>query len=127
MKTVLYRKGVDPFTATSQEQVDYHLTQGWFTDPKQLEESKKVIAPPTPSIVGKNDQDKRIKELEALLAAKTADTPAGGSDERIKEQEEIVVAKDQQIVDMQSDFEELTGQMTATIEELKKQIPEKKK
>jgi len=121
MKTILYKEGCDPFTVTSQEQLDYHLNQGWAT-----EAVKGAKPAASPADTGKSD-DKALKaEIKLLKDQLAAATAVPSVDERIKELEEIVVAKDTQITDMQADFEELTKQMSAQITDLKDQLGKKK-
>ena len=54
MKPVtLYNRNVDPYTVTSQEALDYHLLQGWVTDPADLVEPTEIIQPVVPFIVNR--------------------------------------------------------------------------
>ena len=115
-KTILYKEGCDPYVVTSHEELEYHLNQGWSTD-KNLA-PKEAAKPKHTGGVDVTVLKNRITELEGQLekASKSGDV------EKIRELNSIIAAKDQQIADQASDFEEITGQMSVTIQELKDQI-----
>jgi uncharacterized coiled-coil protein SlyX len=121
MKITLYKEGCEPYVVESQEALDFHLNQGWSKDKiKDLPPATPSAAHPSayPGGVDVTIFKNRIAELEGQLekAAKSGDV------EKIRELNDIIAAKDQQITEMQSDFEELTQQMSKTIQEQKEQL-----
>jgi hypothetical protein len=107
MKPVkLYKRGCDPYTVASQEALDFHLHQGWVENEADVEKVVVVIPLTAPYDVLK----------EGVI-------PAGPSAE-VKSLKEALAAKDQQIADMQEDFEEVVKELNATIKTLKGDAPD---
>ena len=116
-KTTLYKEGCEPYVVDSQEALEYHLNQGWSTSKGVMKAAPTTVATGLVAGTDVSVLKNRIVELEGQL-----DKAVNGGDvEKIRELNDIISAKDQQITDMQSDFEEITGQMSKTIQELKDQ------
>ena len=108
MDTTLYKKGVDPYTVHSKEELDYHLGQGWFKSQKDSEESDKPAVAPKPIMHNQPSTQEII-------------------DAKVQELQEIIKAKDIEIFELQSDFDTTVKELNAKIEamkELVKVIPE---
>lgn len=97
--TTLYKAGVDPYIVIDQEALDYHLTQGWVTDPKLVVE----VSTPTPAPVAPApaatltpcggcvsrdaqiaDLKEQISDLEGVVKSMSATPPAPANTERLE-------------------------------------------
>ena len=100
MEAVLYKKGVDPYTVHSKEELDYHLGQGWFKSQKDSEEADKPVVVAKPIIHNQPSTQEII-------------------DAKVHELQEIVKAKDVELADLQADFDATVKELNAKIEAMK--------
>jgi hypothetical protein len=101
--TTLYKKDCEPYVVSSQEALTFHLNQGWVEDEADVEVETAVVP--------------LTKPYNVLVDGATP-VPVNNSGE-IKSLKEALVAKDQQIADLTTDFEEVITGLNATIARLK--------
>jgi hypothetical protein len=101
MKTTLYKKDCEPYIVTTKEALEFHLNQGWVEDEADIEPVEAVIP--------------LTKPYNVL----DGDVPPSLVDASVKSLQEALAAKDQEIADLTSDFEEVIAGLNATIAKLK--------
>ena len=113
MKQTLYKKGCEPFEATSREQVEFHRNQGWVENPEDVDPTEAVVSAPAPYNVLKEAVSH--KPVAGLMETSLHDDLK----KEIEDLKQIVAARDETIKQMNEDFEETYSGLNATIERLK--------
>lgn len=106
METILYKKGLDPYTVHSKEALEFHKMQGWFTSQEEAEAADKPIVQPVRPII----VNQPFVQTQDIVDAK------------VQELQDIIKAKDTELEELKAEYDTTVTELNGKIEALKELV-----